>query len=341
MKEQNEEKFSDDPIENLKIENELLRLKLDAQYGESFKMETDGNLPPEIENMFLNQVLKFEEQMQSQDKIRLQEKLGIEDQPLSTNLSEQEITERLENIEALMKEKNLFLDRVYGPYPDKEIYDFITLELFNHEVAQNGFSAEPISLEFPVGGESSTDDSSIENILDRFKEEEMREDDNDEENDTFEEEENVEDGVLESLNLNGWHFIYEEFRPNHKEDINEICKRFMNAYENQNTEAFDRYLADEVITGSKITFLKDAAISQLNDFLQSFISLDNFDFTISEINVQQNDKFMIGHCMGIIHFKAVIEDGEHLLYDSPFAFYMDYNGYSWEIFGLVIPGFDE
>ncbi len=31
-----EEKFSDDPLENMKIENEFLKLKLKAQYGDAF-----------------------------------------------------------------------------------------------------------------------------------------------------------------------------------------------------------------------------------------------------------------------------------------------------------------
>jgi hypothetical protein len=46
-----EEKFSEDPTENMKIENEFLKIKMKAQYGDGFFMsEGDGSLPPEIEN---------------------------------------------------------------------------------------------------------------------------------------------------------------------------------------------------------------------------------------------------------------------------------------------------
>jgi hypothetical protein len=41
-----EEKFSDDENENLRIENELLRIKLKAEYGDAFQMESNENLPP-------------------------------------------------------------------------------------------------------------------------------------------------------------------------------------------------------------------------------------------------------------------------------------------------------
>ena len=40
-----EESFSDDPEENLRIENEFLKIKLKAQYGEAFEMETTEQMP--------------------------------------------------------------------------------------------------------------------------------------------------------------------------------------------------------------------------------------------------------------------------------------------------------
>ena len=48
-----EEKFSDDANENFRIENEILKIKLKAQYGDAFHMETNADTPPEIENKFL------------------------------------------------------------------------------------------------------------------------------------------------------------------------------------------------------------------------------------------------------------------------------------------------
>ena len=53
-----EEKFSDDPEENLHLQNEFLKLKMMAESGAYFG--GSGNLPPEIENQFLNNIIEFE-----------------------------------------------------------------------------------------------------------------------------------------------------------------------------------------------------------------------------------------------------------------------------------------
>ena len=51
--------LSNDPEENLRMENELLRLKIQAEHGG--QSHTSGELPPEIENMFLKNVMAFEQ----------------------------------------------------------------------------------------------------------------------------------------------------------------------------------------------------------------------------------------------------------------------------------------
>ena len=50
-----EEKFSDDADENLRLQNEFLKLKMMAESGAYFG--GSGNLPPEIENQFLNNII--------------------------------------------------------------------------------------------------------------------------------------------------------------------------------------------------------------------------------------------------------------------------------------------
>ena len=55
-----EEKFSDDPEENLRMQNDFLKMKMMAESGAIFG-GVEG-LPPEIENQFLNNILEFEKQ---------------------------------------------------------------------------------------------------------------------------------------------------------------------------------------------------------------------------------------------------------------------------------------
>ena len=64
-----EEKLSDDPEENLRMENELLKLKLQAQFGAS--PGTSEGLPPGIENEFLKNVYAFEQSHGKWNPIRV------------------------------------------------------------------------------------------------------------------------------------------------------------------------------------------------------------------------------------------------------------------------------
>src|ERR1700730_2318592 len=53
-----EEKFSDDPEENLRMQNDFLKMKLMAQSGAFFGGE--GGLSADIENLFLKNIMEFE-----------------------------------------------------------------------------------------------------------------------------------------------------------------------------------------------------------------------------------------------------------------------------------------
>jgi len=69
-----EEKFSDNPQENLQIENEILRLKMQAEYGAIFGRAEYA--PPEIENEFLLNVLQFEEAFKNVKYVKVRELIG-------------------------------------------------------------------------------------------------------------------------------------------------------------------------------------------------------------------------------------------------------------------------
>lgn len=129
-----DEKFSNDENENLRIENELLRIKLAAQYGEAFQMDSNAGLPPEIENQFLKNILAFEENYESVELTTVYEKIGKPSYKSIDDLSPSEISEELNRIKAIMEAHHIVLDFCDGPYPDEEIYKFITQELFTHEI---------------------------------------------------------------------------------------------------------------------------------------------------------------------------------------------------------------
>ena len=131
---EDEEKFSDDPTEHFRIENEILRMKLKAQYGDAFEMGGEGNLPPEIENQFLKNVIGYEEASENAEYITVYEKLGKPAYKPAADLAAREFADALKNLTAVMLEQGINLDFCDGPYEDDVIYRFITEELFNSEI---------------------------------------------------------------------------------------------------------------------------------------------------------------------------------------------------------------
>lgn len=116
----------------MQIENDILKLKLKAQFGKSFQMVPSDDLPPEIENEFLKNVLAFEDKHQHAKYTKVYERLSNPVYKKANELSDKEISEELTRIEEIMEKNNMTLD-VLAEYDDRIIYTFLTEELFEHE----------------------------------------------------------------------------------------------------------------------------------------------------------------------------------------------------------------
>lgn len=146
-----EERFSEDYEENLRIENDILKLKLHASYGGEMHVGGSEDLPPEIENMFLKNVFAFEEAMQNEHLIKIYDHLGKPEFHLEHELDNVAIGVALKKMSATLRANGIVLD-ILGTYDDRIIYKFITEELFDHEVLMSsnvpGFSLHFIYEEF-------------------------------------------------------------------------------------------------------------------------------------------------------------------------------------------------
>jgi len=122
--------LSDDPEENLRMENEILRLKLKAELGaESHSM---SNIPSEIENIFLKNVLNFEHAAAGAKQIKVYDLLKRPDFKPADEMNDKDLEFALKKITALMIKKNIAVD-FSGTYDSRTKYKFITEELFEHE----------------------------------------------------------------------------------------------------------------------------------------------------------------------------------------------------------------
>jgi hypothetical protein len=122
--------FSNDPMKNLRIENDILHLRLKAELGG--ELMKDSELSPELENEFLKNILAFEHAYADVQQIKLYDLLNRPPFKKAAELNETEITTAFNEITTVMEEKNVIVD-FSGNYDDRVKYSFITEELFEHE----------------------------------------------------------------------------------------------------------------------------------------------------------------------------------------------------------------
>jgi hypothetical protein len=123
---------SDPSNEDLKFENELLKLKLQAEFG-MLEHGAAPELSPEVENMWLNNIYAFEAQFKNAKRIKVFDALGRPTIKNIEDLSDGEVSKALAELEVLMDKRGIELDRCCN-YDDRIIYRFITEELFQCEM---------------------------------------------------------------------------------------------------------------------------------------------------------------------------------------------------------------
>lgn len=127
------EKFSDDEEEQLRIENEILRLKLKAELGGEIEgIEGTENLPPEIENLFLKNILSFEHQYEQVSSTTIYQIIQEPTFVKGEDLNDDELVVAFERINQILDNNHIAVD-YRGDYSIREKYRFITEDLFNHE----------------------------------------------------------------------------------------------------------------------------------------------------------------------------------------------------------------
>lgn len=274
-----DEKFSDNEIENLQIENEMLRIQLKAQFGDAFQMESSNSLPPEIENQFLKNILAFHGATNT-ETITVHDKIGKPFYPSADKLTQLEISQELQRIMLLLKKNDILLDFSHGPYPDEEIYRFITEELFSQQTE------------------------------------------------------------IDSITGLKWNFIYEEFHPNNRVDIEKNTHKFFTHWFNRMFDSYSWELDDEIITSDGARYSRQQLYTKLNNFFNSFVRFEKNAYNIKMIDVaEQDDGFALGFSEGMYKYDAVMENREILHFEDSYKLYMCRQGKEWRIFNFVMPGF--
>src|ERR1017187_2581601 len=115
--------------EKLHAENELLKLKLQAEFG----MENmDSSLNSGMENEWLKNIYNFEKQYSENKRIKIFDFIGRPAFRKVEDMNKKEISQELQRITELMQSNGIELGIICN-YDDEVIYNFITKELFEKE----------------------------------------------------------------------------------------------------------------------------------------------------------------------------------------------------------------
>ena len=123
----------DDEPEKLRIENELKKLKLRLEHGAIISDFSDTqSVHPLIENEFLNSIEAFEKSSRNAKPILLYDFIERPDFIPVNDIPDSQISAELDKIMNILNENGIQLDTVCA-VEEREIYRFVTEELFVHE----------------------------------------------------------------------------------------------------------------------------------------------------------------------------------------------------------------
>lgn len=126
-------KREQDP-EQLQIDNEIRKLKLQLEYGAGFhNPDPHCKIPPAVEKIFLDQVEEFHKVHSESKKILLYDFIGCPEFKNGDLLSDTQLSIELKRLKKLLLENFIMCDCVYET-DDRAVYTFITEELFFQEI---------------------------------------------------------------------------------------------------------------------------------------------------------------------------------------------------------------
>lgn len=124
----------EDELEKLRMENELKKMKIMLEHGAMFSDNQDKiPVDPFIENQFLSNIEAFENAYQNAEPMLLYDFIDRPDFIAVEEIPDSQISTELEKIMDILNKNGIQLDTLCD-VEEREIYRFVTQELFTHEM---------------------------------------------------------------------------------------------------------------------------------------------------------------------------------------------------------------
>lgn len=136
MNESPEQSAGENEEENLKNENQFLKMKLMLEHGAQFETpQTKNDLPAEAENEFLNYIMAYEKQAAERKTIKVFDRIERPDHFKAVDeIMDDEIDAAWDELDNYLNKYNIDLAVCSPSIDNRELYRFTTEELFNYEM---------------------------------------------------------------------------------------------------------------------------------------------------------------------------------------------------------------
>ena len=119
-----------EPDDSLRLDNELLRRRLEALGAMGYEFDSDD---PKLENQFLNYVLSFEEMHQG-PQIPLRSIFPDDFEfPPASSMTDEQLAAKLDAITDILASRSIVIDTV-GDLPDNLLYKYVLEEIDDLEI---------------------------------------------------------------------------------------------------------------------------------------------------------------------------------------------------------------
>jgi hypothetical protein len=121
--------------EQISDENAFLKMKLMLEHGTRFETDQANGIPPEIENMFLHNVMALENRWSEQEMVRVFDHIGRPGHFIPANeISDHDIHDAWNELRALLNRHSIDLNVCSPNISERELYRFTMEELFEQEM---------------------------------------------------------------------------------------------------------------------------------------------------------------------------------------------------------------
>lgn len=138
------------------------------------------------------------------------------------------------------------------------------------------------------------------------------------------------------------HFIYEEFHPDHRQEMTDRMMEFLKSWFERSTESMAYSLASQFMQPDASILSRNALLNKVQFIFDAYTGFQNCQYQVFEVKFELKEEEQlqgIGHVAGMVKYDACLESGDIQSFEGPFKFYMSREIDWWSIFYFVMPGF--